>query len=69
MPPRIRIETAFAFLAPVTKVRESSPIFRSSTRAAVPRSSLVSSLTFETRLAPVAFASFSMSDFLTRRTA
>ena len=65
----MRIETAFAFLQPVTNVRASSPILRSSTRPAVPTSSGESSLTFETMFAPVAFASFSMSDFLARRTA
>ena len=69
VPPRIRIETAFAFFAPVTNVSASSPILRSSTWPAVPTSSGVSSLTFETMFAPVALASFSMSDFLTRRTA
>ena len=53
----------------VTKLILSSPIFRSSTSSAAPRSPFVRSFHFDTMLAPVAFASFSMSLFFTRRTA
>src|SRR5438093_5167609 len=69
VPPRRRIETAFGFLHPVTKVISSSPIFFSYTCFAKPRSSFDSSSSFVTTLPPVALASFSISDFLTRRTA
>src|SRR5213594_4239652 len=69
VPPRRRIETAFGFLHPVTNVISSSPIFFSYTSFAKPRSSFDSPSSFVTTLPPVALASFSISDCLTRRTA
>ncbi len=67
--PRIRIETAFGFLQSVTNVILSSPIFCSSTLPANPRSFCESSSRFATTIAPVAFASLSMSLFFARLTA
>ncbi len=61
VPPLMSISTALGFLQPVTNVILSSPIFLSSTVSAFPIvSSLISSRSV-TILAPVAFASFSIS--------
>ena len=69
VPPLSSRDTALGFLQPVTKVISSSPSWRTSIREAQPSSSAESSSILVTTVAPVALASFSMSDFLTRRTA
>ena len=65
----MRIATERGFLQPSTKVILSSPILRSSTSLAWPRSLAVNSSSFVITFPPVALASFSMSDFLARRIA
>ncbi len=69
VPPRSRSVTARACGQPVTSVTGSSPIFRSSTRPAVPRSSGPKFSARATIRAPLAFASSSRSERLARRIA
>ncbi len=69
VPPLSMRDTALGFLHPVMKVSSSSPTLRTSTMLAHPSSSAVSSSSLVTTVDPVALASLSMSDFLTRRTA
>ncbi len=64
-----RTETAFGFLQSCTNTILSSPIFLSSTRPAYPRSFSDRSSKSVTILAPVALASFSISEALTLLTA
>ena len=64
--PLITMDTALGFLHPVMNVMDSAPTAFSSTRSAVPRSAGVISMISPTRLAPVAFATASISDCLRR---
>ncbi len=68
-PARIRIDTDWGDLHFSMKTILSSPTLRSSTRPLDPKSALVRSSKFVTILAPVALASFSMSDCFTLLTA
>ena len=69
VPPRRSTETDFASGQPVMNVMSESPIFFSSTRAAIPRSLLLMSSRFVIMVPPVALPKASMSDFLARRIA
>ena len=69
VPPRISMLTAFGFLQSLTKIISSPPIFFSSTSFAWPRSDLLISFICDVMRAPVALASFFMSDSLTLLTA
>ena len=57
--------TAFGSLHSFTKIMSSPDTLSSATNPASPRSSADKSSMFVTIFAPVAFANFSMSDFLT----